>query len=399
VNGPSPRWSARLPWGQPANRLTRAAGARRARGEALDDLTESNPTAVGLALPDATILAGLGHPGALRYTPDPRGLARAREAVARYYGERGSAVDAGRIHLACGTSEAYGWLLKLLADPGDNVLAPRPSYPLLEFLAALEGVELRSYRLVERSDGRWIIDLDSLAAGIDARTRAVLLVNPNNPTGSFARRGQLPELVGLCAGRGLALIADEVFSDFVLREDADQARTLVEIDEGLVFVLGGLSKTLGLPQMKLAWIVAGGAPALRRQAQERLDWIADTYLSVGAPVQHAAVEWLRLRSTLAGPIAARVRGNLEQLERQLAGRAAARLVAPEGGWYAVLELPQVASEEDFVVERIERDGVLVHPGHFFDFSREAFVVISLLPEPRTLRAGMQRLLDATSPCA
>jgi len=397
--GEGPRWSTRLPWGQPPNRWTRAVETRRARGLELFDLTESNPTAAGLDVPRAEVLAALGHPGSLGYRPDPRGLTAAREAVAGHYRDRGQDVDAGRIHLASGTSEAYGWLLKLLADPGDNVLAPRPSYPLLEFLAALECVALRSYRLVERPDGRWAIDLDALAASIDSRTRAVLLVNPNNPTGSFVRREQLPELAALCAERGLALIADEVFADFVLRETADQERTLATVDTGLVFVLGGLSKTLGLPQMKLAWIAAGGDPALRARAQERLDWIADTYLSVGAPAQHAAAAWLRLRPALAGPIAARVRDNLAALERLCATCPRVRLLAPEGGWYAVLELFDVESEEDFVLACVERDGVLAHPGHFFDFAREAFVVLSLLPAPETFLAGARRLLAATSPGA
>lgn len=388
-----PGFSSRLPWGHATNRLTRAVDARRAAGAPIVDLTESNPTAVGLDIPGPAVLAALGRPAALRYEPDPRGLPATREAVALYYRERGAAVDPGRIHLASGTSEAYSWIFKLLADPGDNVLAPRPSYPLLEFLTALEGLELRSYRLVQRVDGRSGIDLDSLAARIDERTRAVLLVNPNNPTGSFVKRDELSELVTLCAERNVALIADEVFSDFVLCSDPDLVRTLVEVEDGRTFVLSGLSKTLGLPQMKLAWIVAGGTPTLRREAQARLDWIGDTYLSVSTPVQHAAIEWLRLRPALAGPIADRVRANLSTLERALVGNTATRFGSPEGGWYAVVEAPDLGPpEDDFAVALVERDGVLVHPGHFFDFPREAFFVLSLLPAPETFDAGLTRFL-------
>jgi alanine-synthesizing transaminase len=384
------------PFGHATNRLTRAIQARRERGAPILDLTESNPTAVGLEIPGQEVLAALATPAALRYEPDPRGLPSTCQAVADYYGERGYSVDPRRIHLASGTSEAYGWLFKLLAEPGDNVVAPRPSYPLLELLATLEGLEMRSYRLVRRADERWGIDFESLAAAIDERTRAVLVVNPNNPTGSFVKRDELGELTELCASRGLALIVDEVFSDFVLAEDRDLVPTLVDVTTAQTFVLSGISKALGLPQMKLAWIVSGGAEALRIESQERLDWIADTYLSVSTPVQHAAVEWLRRRSDLAGPIAQRVRANLTALEAAVRLRDDARLLVPEGGWYAVVEVPGVASEEEFVVSLLERDGVLVHPGHFYDFRREAFLVTSLLPEPATFQAGWVTLLGRIS---
>jgi len=337
----------------------------------------------------------------MRYEPQAKGLPAARSAVAAYYAERGFSVDPEHIHLTASTSEAYSYLFKLLADHGDNVLVPQPSYPLFDFLAALEGVELRPYELayVQLSNGEvakngrpgWRMDFDSIERAITATTRAIILVNPNNPTGSFIKRDEAARLNEICARHHLALIVDEVFGDFAFGEDASRATSLVENATALTFVMSGFSKILALPQMKLGWIVTGGPAALRKEAVERLDLIADTFLSVGAPVQHAAPHWLRLRGRLQQQILARVKSNHDWLAASVEDTPC-RLLSVEGGWYAVLEIPRHHSEEDWVLRLLAEDDVLVHPGYFFDFPREAFLVLSLLPAAEQFRAACERVL-------
>jgi hypothetical protein len=330
----------------------------------------------------------------LRYEPNPRGLLIARQAVAEYYQQRGEKIDPDQIHLTVSTSEAYMFLFKLLTDNGQNVLVPQPSYPLFEFLAGFEGVELAPHRLVYHEEKEeWRIDFDSVNAAINSQTRAIMLVNPNNPTGSFVKREELAELNRLCAEHGLALIVDEVFSDYAFSADPALIPTLAGNSEVLTFVLSGLSKILGLPQMKLGWIVVNGPEDLRRQAQEYLDLLADAYLSVSTPIQHAAPLWLKLQPLLQDQIKERIKANLESLQKQFGHHPNYHLLRTEGGWYAVIALPFLQREEKFVLLTLERDNVLVHPGYFFDFPHEGFLVVSILPPPEIFCEGAGRLWE------
>ncbi len=339
------------------------------------DLTESNPTRAGLPYDGETIRQALASPGALRYEPHPFGLPSAREAVARELTAEGLAVQPSRVVLTASTSEAYSFLFKLLCDPGDEVLVPAPSYPLFEHLAQLESVRLVPYRLAY--DGAWHIDLASVRGAVAPRTRAILSVAPNNPTGSYVKRDELRELAGL----GLPMVSDEVFSRYPLRDDPARARSALEAQGApLVFVLGGLSKLAALPQMKLAWIVVDGEGCVEsREAMARpRAFIADAFLSVGAPVQHALPALLASRAAVEQTIQRRTRRNLAFVQQAVEGSAASVLDA-EGGWYAVLRLPRTRPEEAWALSLLEDDGVLlVHPGHFFDFEEEAYVVLSLL---------------------
>lgn len=380
-------FSSRIKWDLTANRLSRVLAEKRARGEVILDLTESNPTRAGFEYPEHEILDALGSPASMLYEPASRGLMVAREAVSRYYG--GHSVDPDRIHLTASTSEGYSWLFKLLTDFGDSVLIPHPSYPLFEFLAALEGVELRPFNLDYIHPSGWRIDFDSLESAIDAKTRAIILVNPNNPTGSYLKRDELERLNQICARHSLALIADEVFSDYGFEQDERRVSTLVDNAEVLTFSLNGFSKILALPQMKLGWIVTGGPR--REEAIERLDLIADTFLSVGAPIQHAAGGMLELRSQMQNRILERVKRNYGVLKLGTED-SPIRLLTTEGGWYATLEVPKIRTEEEWGLKLLEEDGVLVHPGYFFDFPREAFLIVSLLPPPDIFDQAVDRIL-------
>lgn len=355
------------------------------------DLSESNPTRDGsLPYPHAALL-GAFDPAAIGcYEPDPHGLLSARRAVAELQSQRGTNVSAEQVTLASGTSEAYGYLFKLLCDPGDDVLVPEPSYPLFSDLCRLEHVQPRSYPL--RYDGEWHIDLPALEAAIGERTRAILLVTPNNPTGSYLKQHELARLETL----DLPLISDEVFADYPLREDPTRARTALESRRALVFVLGGLSKQAGLPQWKISWLCASGPDEPLREARARLELIADTYLSVATPTQLALPKMLELTRPVQTAIHARLRRNLAALRRAVEAQPVLSLLDAEGGFYATLRVPEVQSEEAWVLELLERDGVYVQPGFFFDFPHEAFLVLSLLtPEP-TFDAGLERLCARVS---
>lgn len=369
------------------NRLTRTLTGLRAAGAEILDLTESNPTHAGLTYPPEIVHA-FADPRVLAYEPSAAGALPVRETVAAYYAERGAAVSPDRILLTASTSEAYSYLFKLLCNPGDNVLVPRPSYPLFEFLAELDAVEVRPYPLVYH--GGWGIDLEACAAAINSRTRAIALVNPNNPTGSYLKSGELAALTRLCAARGIALVSDEVFSDYAFAADPDRAATLAGVEECLAFSMSGLSKVAGLPQMKLGWMVAAGPEALRREAFERLEWIADTYLSVSAPVQCAAPALLRAGLAVQTQIRTRCAENLAFARTALAG-SAANILQVEGGWYITVQLPRIRPEEDWAVDLLTQAQVLTQPGFFYDFANEAFLILSLLTPPETFRPGVHRL--------
>jgi aspartate/methionine/tyrosine aminotransferase len=380
-------FSSRFHWDFRPNRIARAVEERRRAGARILDLTESNPTRAGIEYP-ADILRAFEDPRLLVYDPAPAGSLEAREAVAGYYAARGQPVGPERILLTASTSEAYAYLFKLLTDPGDCVLVPRPSYPLFEFLANMESIEVRQYPLVYH--GGWSIDLEALAAAVSERTRAVVVVNPNNPTGSYVKRAELAAIARLCAERGIAILSDEVFSDYAMAPDPDRAPPLTGVEECLTFCMSGLSKIVGLPQMKLGWIVAGGPDAPRAAALERLEWIADTYLSVGTPVQCAAAKLLTAGEEAQRRIRERAAANLTHARGALAG-SAANILAVEGGWYITVQTPRVRSEEEWVLELLVRENVLVQPGFFYDFESEAYLVLSLLTAPEVFREGVARL--------
>ena len=406
-------FSRRLAWPYPANRLSRLLEESRARGRRLLDLTESNPTRVGLRYPAAPIAAALDDPGVALYEPSARGLQAALSAVAEDAARRGRPVPPERLLLTAGTSEAYALLFKLLADPGDVVLVPRPSYPLFEYLAALEGIRVANYPLAQ--EARFSIDLEALerafAADGVARPRAVIVVNPNNPTGTALRRNERTRLRAICAAHGAALISDEVFFDYLDPLEVGEAERSGDpivpalsaagpgpearrdgAGEALTFTLGGISKACGLPQMKLGWIAVDGPPPLVAAALERLDLIADTYLSVGTPVMRAAARLLAIGAEIRTAIRGRLDENLATLRRRLGAASSCRLLRRDGGWYAVLQVPSVAPEEDLVLSLLSEDDVLVHPGYFFDFPREAYLVLSLLPPPPEFEEALRRIL-------
>ena len=370
------------------NRLAEKLAERRAAGAKLFDLTQSNPTRAGL--PEVReLLVSLAADAARRYDAVPFGLPEARAAVARDFARRGHPLEPDRILLHASTSEAYGFLFKLLCDPGDEVLVPRPGYPLFDFLAGLESVRVRSYALAY--DGEWHLDLDAIKAVLGPHTRAIVAVSPGNPTGAYLKRDELARLEALCAERGIALVADEVFADFALREDARRAASVARDSQALAFALGGVSKSCGLPQLKLAWTAVVGPDALRREALARLEVVADTYLPVSTPVQVAAPALLARKEELQAPIRARVVENLDAL-RALAAASPATLLEPEGGWSAILRVPATCSEEERVLRLLGERDVLVHPGYFFDFPGEAYLVLSLLPPPAEFGEGVARVL-------
>lgn len=387
--------SSRLPANLEPNALTRAIDAKRRRGVAVADLTESNPTRVGLHYPPA-LLAGLSHAQGLVYDPQPLGLWPARAAVAADFRRRGLVISADRVAITASTSEAYALLFKLFCDAGDAILVPRPSYPLFEHLARLESVTAVPYDL--EYHGAWRIDLDSVRRAASPRVKALLIVSPNNPTGSFLHRDDLAALSALAAAHDWPIVGDEVFADYPL-DPAPAAVSVMTASDVLTLSLGGLSKSAGLPQVKLGWVGFGGPAAKVDAALAAFEIVADTYLSVSAPVQVAAPSLIEHGALVRAQILARVRQNLAAL-RQLAAAYPSITVLPvEGGWSAVLQVPAVRSEDALALELLDQDDVLVHPGYFFDFPREAYVVLSLLPAAPVFEPAVMRVLRRAAAAA
>ena len=368
--------------------MTRALEELRAAGAAIADLTESNPTRCQFSYP-AGLLDSLADAKALEYEPHPFGLPAARSAVAADQRRRDVSVEPAHVVLTASTSEAYAWLFKLLCNPGDAVLVPQPSYPLFEHLTALEGIAAHPYALDYH--GRWAIDVDSVRAA-PGNVRALLVVSPNNPTGSFITAGELQDVAALCRSRGWALIADEVFADYPL-EATDFQTDIAARSDVLSFTLAGLSKTAGLPQLKLGWCIAGGPPAERDAALGALELIADSYLSVGTPVQVAAARLLEAGASIRAAIQARIRRNLDALRTAAARHPACEVLKTEGGWSAVIRVPSTRPEEHLVLDLLRTERILVHPGYFFDFPRETYVVVSLLPPDDIFDDASARLLQ------
>jgi aspartate/methionine/tyrosine aminotransferase len=427
-------FAKRTNWPLEPNSLARALEAHRRAGKQLIDLTASNPTTCGFAYPERDILDALRKPGALEYRPESKGLLSARAAVGEYYRGRTGFTDSAdrlgptaeldpeRIVLTSGTSEAYTHVFRLLCEPGDEILVPAPSYPLLEFLADLADVHLVPYPLLY--DHGWQMDLVGLRAALTPRSRAVVVVHPNNPTGSFVKPREAAELAEICAAREMAIVADEVFLDYadpVIRDEENAARSpdaakaggdklatasrlrpyktitagasFAFASEALTFTLSGLSKISALPQMKLAWIVTSGPGSGVRTAVERLEVIADTYLSPSTPIQLAAPEFLALRHTMQSQLQQRIATNLAHLDATLAGPNAATRLEREAGWYAVLRVPKSTPDESLAVSLLERSSVLVHPGAFYNFASEGFLVLSLIPPVPEFERGVCLLND------
>jgi alanine-synthesizing transaminase len=371
------------------NRLTLALRQRRASGDPIIDLTESNPTRVELEYP-ADLLAPLADRRGLLYAPEPLGLLDARRAIAADYARRSISISPERIALTASTSEAYSMLFKLLARPGDEVLVPRPSYPLFELLTMLDGVVARPYDL--EYHGAWTIDFASVERALSLRTRALLVVDPNNPTGSFTSGGEIDRIAAIGAHHGIALIVDEVFADYELEPGTTPVRpAFLSRSDALVFALGGLSKSIGLPQAKLAWIAATGPSQLVAESLERLELICDTYLSVSTPVQLAAAELMERGVAIRAQISARTSTNYRRLKDAGSSVPSCHVLTASGGWNAVIQVPTLCSEEELMLTMLTTDGVLAHPGYFFDFPRESFVIVSLLVAEAAFAAGIERL--------
>ena len=384
-------FSRRTDWKLTPNRFTEVQRELRAAGRELLDLTASNPTRAELHYDTESILNSLSRPEAMDYDPQPKGLTSGRQAVAEYYREQHGESEflPESLVLTTSTSEGYSYVFRLLCNPGDEVLVPKPSYPLFEFLADLEDVTLAPYPLIY--DHGWQIDFPSLYQRVNQRTRAVVVVHPNNPTGSFVSEGERKLMNSFCHEYGLALVVDEVFLDYP--HDGASRPSFAVNQDVLTFTLSGLSKIAGLPQMKLAWVATSGPKETVTEAMERLEVIADTYLSMNAPIQLAASELLQQRKNIQPLLLDRLRTNLAEFDHQLAEQKSAQRLQVEGGWYAILRVPVIQSDEDLAIDLLRKASVLVHPGHFYDFPSDGYLIVSLLTPPSDFREGTKRVLE------
>ncbi len=387
----TPRFSTRTNWHREPNRLTRLLDEIRIAGGKVIDLTLSNPTEASVAYPSEELFGALAQPEALLYRPDPRGLLSARRAVAEYYSAKGILVDPDSILLTASTSEAYAFIFSLLCEPGDSILIPTPSYPLFEFLAQVNDVACQSYKL--QYDGIWHIDLASVRSAITDRTKAIIVVSPNNPTGTFLKKSEHEELVSIARETGCALIVDEVFADYGFENDNDRAISTAGTSKALTLTLNGLSKMAGLPQLKLAWVVVSGEEEDRKEALARLEILADTFLSVNTPVQIALPEIMKLGASVRELIRARTGQNYQFLRTSLGDTSLCSLLHTEGGWSAVLRVPNTRTDEEWALLLLKEHGVYVQPGYFFDFSGSAYLVVSLLTEENEFSSGIQKLVE------
>ena len=390
VSSAFPMFSERTNWKLSPNKYTKALEEARAAAAPFFDLTISNPTQSGLRYDEKAILAAFQNAKSLSYEPEAKGLLAARQEVARYYKEdHGVAIDPESLLLTTSTSEAYSYVFRLLCNPQDEILVPKPSYPLFDFLADLQDVSLIPYPLGYAHG--WFVDFQSLIRAITPRTRAVLLVHPNNPTGSYVQPEEVKQLNALCRERSLALIVDEVFLDYSLADGNRQ--TFVANQESLTFTLSGLSKIAALPQMKVAWVVTTGPQALASPALHRLEIIADTYLSLNAPTQWAFPTLFEQRRSLQPQLRDRLRENWTYLKGLSAGYGSYELLDTEGGWYAVLRIRGRRSDEELAIELLRRAQVLAHPGHFYDFPSDGHLVVSLITPSEDFRQGISRIRE------
>jgi len=380
------KYAKRTDWPLEANKITKMVRSLRQSGETILDLTESNPTRCGFVYP-REILKALSSDDNMNYRPSARGLMKAREAVCSYYARKDVKIHPENIILTSSTSEAYTYLFRLLADPHDDVLFPRPSYPLFQYLVDLNDILLNSYPLIYHEG--WGIDLECLGELVTPKTKAIVLVNPNNPTGSLVSEREIESISHYCRDQ-MALISDEVFGDFIYEKNG-KSNSLIQRCENLTFCLGGLSKSLGLPHMKLSWIAVSGPKALVNGSMGRLDVIADTFLSVNTPAQNALQTWFDYQPDILGMIQCRIRRNIEILKGHQLLKGFCRLLKAEGGWYAVLKMTHSINEEDFILKLLEEDRVLVHPGYFFDFENGSYLILSLLVQEDIFEQGLARM--------
>jgi alanine-synthesizing transaminase len=383
-------FSDRTNWQLSPNCFTQALEEARLGGKKLLDLSASNPTRIGLHYDESAILGALASPKSIDYDPQSKGLRAAREAVANYYRDEHAAhLDPERLVLTSSTSEGYSYVFGLLCNPGDELLVPKPSYPLFDFLADLEDVKLVPYPLIY--DHGWQMDFPSLERALTPRTRGVVIVHPNNPTGSYVQAHELVLLNAFCRRHNLALIVDEVFLDYA--HDAEKRRTFAANEDVLTFTLSGLSKISALPQMKVAWVAASGPRGEVDTAMSRLEVIADTYLSMNAPMQWAMPVLLQQRQSIQKQLMDRVLANLSELDHQLAMQKTCQRLNVEGGWYAVLRVPATKSDEDWAIALLREQSVLVHPGHFYDFPSDGYLVLSLITPEEEFGRGISGALD------
>ncbi|MGB2866877.1 MAG: pyridoxal phosphate-dependent aminotransferase [Bacteroidota bacterium] len=382
-------FSSRTQWNFQPNPLTKLLEQMRSRGERVIDLTESNPTHCGLQNDLSPFVEALSQDAAHIYSPDPKGLNVARSAVQKFYKGLGMNIESSQVVVTASTSEAYSFLFRLLCNPGEKILVPKPGYPLLEYLAQLNDVTIGFYRLIY--DGEWHVDLESLKEQLGDGARILVLVHPNNPTGSWITSEELAEIRTIAKRHSLAIISDEVFGAFSFGENSRRAPSFAQEQSVLAFTLNGLSKLLALPQLKLSWVVVNGPPAERSGALQRLEVIADTYLSVNTPLQQALPKLLESAGSMTSRIVKRARGNLDILRQVFSPPSAVSVLRCDGGWNAILQFPRTKSDEEWALELLKSKGVLVHPGHLFDMQQEACLVVSLLPEDTIYRDAVSRM--------
>jgi len=382
-------FALRTDWNLKPNRLAEALERHKSSGRRLIDLSASNPTECGFKYDAPAIMRALCAPASLQYRPDPKGLKSARQAVSDYYAEHGERVSVNDLILTASTSEAYYFIFRLLCNPGDELLIPTRGYPLFDFLADVNDVNLTRYPLFY--DHGWHIDMHTLKQAITPRTRGIIVVHPNNPTGHFTKLEEIAQLNEICSGNELAIIADEVFLDFSL---GSEQKSFVTNSGALTFTMSGISKISGLPQMKFAWLVVSGPEDLKREALARLEMIADTYLSLNSPIQLAAPILLQQRKQFQQQLMTRVRANLAELDSQLSEKRHVSRLAVEGGWYAVLRIPATRPDEELALELLEKHEVYLHPGHYYDFPGDGYLVVSLITPEQDFSEGTGRILSA-----
>lgn len=381
-------FASRTNWNLKPNRLAEALESHKSSGRRLFDLSASNPTECGFRYDAPAIMRSLCSPASLQYRPEPKGLKSARQAVSDYYAERGEHVAIDDLILTASTSEAYSFIFRLLCNPGDELLIPTPGYPLFDFLADVNDVRLMRYPLFY--DHGWHIDMHALKQAITPRTRGIIVVHPNNPTGHFTKLEEVAEMNQICSANQMAIIADEVFLDFSL---GAAQNSFVTNAGALTFTMSGISKISGLPQMKFAWLAVSGPAAEKREALARLEMIADTYLSLNAPIQLAAPVLLQQRKQFQEQLMARVKANLAELDSQLVERRYVSRLIMEGGWYAVLRIPATRPDEEFAIELLEKRGVYLHPGHYYDFPGDGYLVVSLIAHEEEFKEGVRHILS------
>ena len=386
-------FSKRFDYNIEENNLSKLLNEKKSAGVKILDLIESNPTNAGFDYNETGILNSIAKPESMKYVPNPKGLESAREAVSQYYREKSITINTDNIFLTSSTSEAYSFIFRLLTDPFDEVLIPRPSYPLFSFIAEMETVNIKYYNLIYSDNKTWEIDFESINSQLTEKTKAIILVNPNNPTGNFVKLKEINLLLKICKANNIALICDEVFMDYILETERNSTFSLAGINYVLTFTLSGLSKICGLPQMKLSWIVVSGPDKECEEAKAKMEIITDTYLSVGTPIQLAASDLLIGKEFIQKQIKKRVLRNYDYLKTESERKDYFELLRTEGGWYSVLKIPNNINEDTLAFELLDKKNVYIHPGYFFDFNEEGYIVVSLLTPEEKFNKGIKRIFE------